>query len=417
MKQKDTLLDELSAIACDSEDCTLAKTHAPQLRFDANEPFFPLAVGYTVFRTASKSPSSKFTIEPNNGIVIEYAIWWDWDIQHLYELEHIWVYLDADKNLLKVEASAHGNQYAMLIDDEALPLEDGRITLYSEPGKHGFVAQPEWFEARKDHTIESCTDKAGEGGVHISNPFGAETLGNPTLLQHRLAKRYMQRLAFTPTFDFSEVYDLRDVPFVTWDTLQDWIPRRVSWWLSELERTVPHLRLICLDSGDTIMDEGTEEKENDVGIRAELIPGADEMLRRLQQEGYLMALVADGPGATFENILTTQHGLWDYFSAHAVSGDVGVMKPHPRMFHTVLNALDIPESDYGLAAMVGNNLERDIKGANDTGLISIWLSWSPRRSKIPADDSQVPDYTIAEPLDLLPMLEKIELSLPNESEN
>ena len=61
--------------------------------------------------------------------------------------------------------------------------------------------------------------------------------------------------------------------------------------------------------------------------------------------------------------------------------------------------------------MVGNNLERDIKGANGIGLISIWISWSPRRSHTPADSSEVPDYSISAPLELPSLLEKIELSL------
>ena len=61
--------------------------------------------------------------------------------------------------------------------------------------------------------------------------------------------------------------------------------------------------------------------------------------------------------------------------------------------------------------MVGNNLERDIKGANQLGLISVWLNWSPRRSKIPADASEVPQYTIKLPLELLTIIDQIERNL------
>ena len=58
--------------------------------------------------------------------------------------------------------------------------------------------------------------------------------------------------------------------------------------------------------------------------------------------------------------------------------------------------------------MVGNNLERDIKGANRLGLISVFLSWSPRRAKTPADPSEIPDYTIEEPLALLDLMDALE---------
>jgi hypothetical protein len=65
-----------------------------------------------------------------------------------------------------------------------------------------------------------------------------------------------------------------------------------------------HLLAICLDSGDTIVDEGTEIKD-EVGVvlRAELIPGAGEMVRALRARDYALALVADGPVGTFRNIL------------------------------------------------------------------------------------------------------------------
>jgi putative hydrolase of the HAD superfamily len=184
----------------------------------------------------------------------------------------------------------------------------------------------------------------------------------------------------------------------------------------QLERLRPQsrIRAICLDCGDTLVDEGTEIKdENEVVQRAELIPGAAELVHELKRLGYPLALVADGPRGTFENVLR-QHGLYDSFDAFAISGDVGVAKPDPLMFHTALKALSIPETDHPRVVMVGNSLARDIKGANDLGLISVWLDWSPRRSKIPADSSEIPQYTIKQPLDLLAALVQIEIRLLTE---
>ena len=82
-------------------DYRLALSQAPTIRFDAREPFTPAAVGYTVFRESGRSPSFPREIRLGAGVaaVVEYAVWWDWDIQHLYELEHIWVYLSADGEL------------------------------------------------------------------------------------------------------------------------------------------------------------------------------------------------------------------------------------------------------------------------------------------------------------------------------
>jgi putative hydrolase of the HAD superfamily len=157
MSDNDPLLHELQQITNPDDDYQLAQRHAPQLRFDAQEPFLPLAVGYTVFRSPTQSPSSKFIIDPDNGIAIEYAIWWDWDIQHLYELEHVWLYLDADGTIIKVQASAHGERLLMTQEAGTLPVEEGRITLFSEPGKHGFEPDSGFLVFAEGVIFHACT--------------------------------------------------------------------------------------------------------------------------------------------------------------------------------------------------------------------------------------------------------------------
>ena len=169
-----------------------------------------------------------------------------------------------------------------------------------------------------------------------------------------------------------------------------------------------HLLAVCLDCGDTIVDEGTEIKDlQGVVQRAELIPGATTMVQGIKERGYPLALVADGPEGTFQNVLT-HHRLYHYFDAMAISGNVGVVKPDARMFQHALEQLLIPAQEYHRVVMVGNNLARDIKGANALGLITVWLDWAPRRAKIPTDSSEVPRYTIQRPDALLSLLDQIE---------
>ena len=165
---------------------------------------------------------------------------------------------------------------------------------------------------------------------------------------------------------------------------------------------------VCFDFGDTLVDEASEVKdETQTTLRGELIPGADELLRELKRRGYKLALVADGQPGTYYNVLT-QHDLYDLFDAFAISEELGVQKPHPRMFTHALDQLGIAREDYGQTLMVGNYLERDIKGANQVGMISVWLDWAPRRPKLPANPSEVPQHTIKIPLDLLPLIERLE---------
>lgn len=172
--------------------------------------------------------------------------------------------------------------------------------------------------------------------------------------------------------------------------------------------TMHQIRAILLDCGDTLVDEATEVKDaNQVSQRAELIPGAAELVRELKRRGYPLALVADGPEGTFINNLTP-HGIYELFDAYAISGIVGVQKPDAAIFLHALNALGISPEDYANVIMVGNHLERDIKGANALGIRSVWLDWSPRRPKVPANELEVPRHTIHTPLELLALLDSLE---------
>lgn len=69
---------------------------------------------------------------------------------------------------------------------------------------------------------------------------------------------------------------------------------------------------LFFDCGDTLIDESTEVTlENDKGRgplveSAQLIPGADRLLRTLKERDYRLALVADGLTQSFKNILEKQ---------------------------------------------------------------------------------------------------------------
>jgi putative hydrolase of the HAD superfamily len=174
---------------------------------------------------------------------------------------------------------------------------------------------------------------------------------------------------------------------------------------------VSNLLAICFDFGDTLVDEATEVKDQTATtLYAELIPGAESLIREIKKRGYRIALIADGRPGTYRNVLTYYH-LYSLFDAVAVSEIVGVAKPDPRIFVAALDQLGISPQDYSRCVMVGNHLARDIRGANKLGMISVWIDWAPRRPKKPADQSEVPQYTIKKPLDLLDLLPVLEKRL------
>ncbi|OZB94405.1 HAD family hydrolase [Paenibacillus sp. XY044] len=169
--------------------------------------------------------------------------------------------------------------------------------------------------------------------------------------------------------------------------------------------------IVFLDSGDTLVDESTEVRDEDgIVVSAELIPGAAEMVRTLHSLGFTLALVADGDAQSFKNVLS-QHRLHDYFEALIISEHIKATKPSPRMFKAAIGALDGSEADFARTVMVGNNLSRDIKGANALGIISVFQSWTPRYPHIPADESEQPAYTINEPMQLIELVNQLEIEL------
>lgn len=221
-------------------DHELALQYAPTIRFDIKEPFLPSVVGYTIFRQDAPSPSFPRDIQliGNTTTIIEYAVWWDWDIGHLYEIEHIWVHINKDGNIVNAEASWHGGFNQMADENKQMPIEDGRLAVHSEPGKHAFAPSTQWLLERKPKTLSSCGVRAGKMGVHVT-PLFEDVIHDRTPLNNRLVHTYLERLKFEPTYDFSNVFDLKDAVFVVWQNLFAWIPERVHWWTQELQQMIP----------------------------------------------------------------------------------------------------------------------------------------------------------------------------------
>ena len=169
--------------------------------------------------------------------------------------------------------------------------------------------------------------------------------------------------------------------------------------------------IIFTDSGDTIIDEATQVYDDrHIVQEASFIPGADRVLRQLHEEGYTIALVADGEWESFQNVYR-RSGLDDCFDAWVVSEVVGQQKPAAIMFETAYEKLGLTEADKSRIVMIGNNLKKDVAGANRQGLISVWLDWSPRYFHTGEEPDWQPDYTVHTPEELLALIHRLEAEL------
>jgi HAD superfamily hydrolase (TIGR01549 family) len=168
------------------------------------------------------------------------------------------------------------------------------------------------------------------------------------------------------------------------------------------------IKAIFFDLGDAIMVETSEVKdESGTTLSADLIPGIEPVLRELKARGFPLGLVADTRRGTYQNVLR-QHGLYDLFDVFAISDELGVEKPDIKIFVFALDALGIRPEDYSQVLMVGNNLRRDVRGANALGLVSVWFHWNDRYATQPADAMEKPAYVVHSAEELLKRVELIE---------
>ena len=242
MSTSDPSLTSLLSIPQNADERALAARYTPRLLFDTREPFLPLAAGYTIFHHDAPSPSFPRSIEltppgqPPAALAIEYAIWWDWDIEHLYELEYAWVFVDDQGQVVRGEASWHGGYHDMAQNGH-LHLAGDHMVIYSEPGKHDFAPTIAWFQKRRQQQKRPQSSvHAGQGGVWVTPLFEGKIKRTPW--DNTLVHTYLERLAFDPSWDYSRQYAFSPTDLVPWPALEAWIPGRVAWWVKNLKQEI-----------------------------------------------------------------------------------------------------------------------------------------------------------------------------------
>jgi HAD superfamily hydrolase (TIGR01549 family) len=99
-------------------------------------------------------------------------------------------------------------------------------------------------------------------------------------------------------------------------------------------------------------------------------PGAVELLRSLRAQGKRLGMVTNGLSETHrEKIALLRIG--ELFDAIFIADEVGMVKPDPLLFAHACTTLGAPPSH---SAMVGDRYDRDVRGAQEAGLYTIWLN-------------------------------------------
>ena len=145
------------------------------------------------------------------------------------------------------------------------------------------------------------------------------------------------------------------------------------------------IRVVVLDWGDTLMrDFGLPGPMADWPV-IEVMPGAAEALEALQERFRLaVASNADASGADLIRRALDRGGIGRFIESVFSSKEMGVAKPDPSFFRTVLDALKVG----GLEAVsIGNDPAKDIRPARVAGMRTLLLDGEGREGPCPDADA------------------------------
>ncbi len=99
-------------------------------------------------------------------------------------------------------------------------------------------------------------------------------------------------------------------------------------------------------------------------------PGAIELLRSLRGRGKRLGMVTNGFSETHREKISLLR-LGEYFDAIFIADEVGMLKPDPLLFAHACTTMGASPAH---GAMVGDRYERDVRGAREAGLFTVWLN-------------------------------------------
>lgn len=208
----------------------IAIKYLPYFMADEREPFPIQAVGYSIFTNESKSLSCNRLLKWNkNSIqyVIEYAVFFDFDIQHLYDLEHVFVYVGVDGRIVDIELSFHGKFIRGMIEGITQIEMESHPVVFMQPGKHAMMAAPEYFQLCIA-LEESCNELSGVDGFLIA-PMFEKILFTNEIIDKKVEQFLKEDYAFTPSMKFKPS-QFNISMLMPYDELEVFIVRRMNHW-------------------------------------------------------------------------------------------------------------------------------------------------------------------------------------------
>jgi putative hydrolase of the HAD superfamily len=111
--------------------------------------------------------------------------------------------------------------------------------------------------------------------------------------------------------------------------------------------------------------EALRDLRNDFYSGDQLDPNLISLIRTLRQRGIRVGLLSNNSRLLLGEMKSL--GVDHLFDAVVISAEIGVMKPHPRAYLTILEGLDIQAQD----AVMIDDAAANVKGAQAVGMSAI----------------------------------------------
>ena len=137
----------------------------------------------------------------------------------------------------------------------------------------------------------------------------------------------------------------------------------------------------------------------------ELEEDAIPTLRKLEGNGYRLGIISNAGDDQDVQQLAQRFGIRQYFDFILTSAACSYRKPHARIFEMALSKWYLLPAE---AAMIGDNLDADIYGAQNAGLYGVWIS---RRAdpQMEKQEAVSPDASMTSLTELPAILDKLQV--------
>ena len=171
--------------------------------------------------------------------------------------------------------------------------------------------------------------------------------------------------------DGAAVFDsYREEMRVLWDAgraLNYEYPARLAM-LRALRRYLKH------EDADRLAKETLAVSFESVLAQWQLYPDTLSTLTALRVAGYRLGCISNTNDGAYVWRMVDRFGLRAWLSPLYTSEEIGLRKPHPYLFHKLLDEWGLLPTE---VVMVGDTLNADVLGAHNAGMRGIWIDRGP----------------------------------------